>query len=66
MAKKYKIKKLPSGEYQLDETLDIPRTAVIDKQALIVAIKTLKAQISKKNELLAYKEELLVEINKIP
>lgn len=66
MAKKYKIKRLSDGIYQLDETLDAPRRMIIEKSILERAIISLKQEIAEKQALLAYKEELLEEINKIP
>ena len=62
-----KITKLPTGLYKVVEKFDFSeQTSHVDKAALENGIKILENVIAEKNELLAYKKNLLTEIKKIP
>ena len=61
-----KITKLNNKEYKVVEQFaKSEETSIVDKEALVQAIKELTNKIAEKNELLAYKKNLLKEINKI-
>jgi len=64
--KKYKIKKLPNGQYKVEETLLAPKeTSVVDKSTLIKTIAKLENELARKQAKLDLRKELLIEINKI-
>jgi len=61
MAKKFKVKKLSNGEYEI--THPDGHVQRLAKGALIGSVKKKKNQIIKANENLDYKKELLKAIN---
>ena len=62
-----KITKLPTGLYEVIERFDFSeQTSHVDKSALENGVKILENVIFEKNELLAYKKNLLTEIKKVP
>ena len=61
-----KITKLNNKEYKVvEQFVKSEQTSIVDKEALVQAIKELTNKIAEKNELLAYKKNLIKEINKI-
>lgn len=63
---KYKITKLSNGKFKVEETLpEAIETSDVDKTILQASIAKLESEISKLQDTLDVKNELLKEINKI-
>ena len=61
-----KVSKLPDGKYKVVETLPTTDTTeIVDKVVLTKAIEVLKQDIQELEDRLAYKENILTEINKL-
>ena len=61
---KYKVKKLPKNEYEIENTLTKEKT-VISKTGLEKGITELEKEILVKQSILNYRKTLLIEVNKI-
>lgn len=61
---KYKIKKLPRNEYEVED-IATKHITKIEKTALEKGILSLEQEISTKQEILKYRKSILTEINKI-